>query len=181
MEEGDTMRIRDVTAAAIFAALTFVVTWYPLARIPIPATKGYFNLGEVVIYLAAIVFGPAVGAFAGAVGSALADIAAAAPQYAVFTFLIKGIEGYLVGRLVGITAASRLRATIVGGVWMVLGYFLAEVVFARVLGIAPTPATAVAAALTEVPWNIVQAAVGVVVAVSVAGRLRSAITGQAVR
>ncbi len=175
------MKTRDVTAAAIFAALTFVVTWYPLAHIPIPATKGYFNLGEVVIYLAAIAFGPPVGAIAGAVGSALADVAAAAPQYAAFTFVIKGIEGYLVGRLAGVTAASRLRATIVGGAWMVLGYFLAEVVFARVLGIAPTPATAVAAALTELPFNIVQVAVGVIVAVLVAGRLRGAVGGQAVR
>src|SRR3990170_8548552 len=41
---------RDLAAAAIFAALTFVVTRYTL--IPIPATKGYFNLGEVVIYIA---------------------------------------------------------------------------------------------------------------------------------
>lgn len=35
------MRVRDLAAAAIFAATTFVVTRYTV--IPIPATKGYFN------------------------------------------------------------------------------------------------------------------------------------------
>ena len=162
------MKPRDLAAAAIFTALTFVVTRYTL--IPIPATKGYFNLGEVVIYIAALAFGPVVGLLAGGVGSALADLVAA-PQFALFTFVIKGIEGYLVGRLAGPTTASRLRATIIGGAWMVAGYFLAETLFARVLGIAPTPATAVAAALTELPFNVVQVTAGIIVAVLVAVRL----------
>lgn len=173
------MKPRELAAAAIFAALTFTVTRYTL--IPIPATKGYFNLGEVAIYIAAIAFGPAVGAIAGALGSALADIAAAAPQFALFTFVIKGIEGYIVGRLAGSTTGSRVRATIVGGVWMVLGYFLAEVAFARVLGIAPSPAAAVGAALTEAPFNAVQCAAGVIVSVLVGARLRGVVGERAAR
>lgn len=162
------MRTRTVSAAAIFLALTFVVTRFTV--IPIPATKGFFNLGEVIIYIAAITFGPMVGLLAGGIGSALADLSAA-PQFAPFTLVIKGIEGYVVGRLAGETTATRLRATIIGGAWIVLGYFLAEVVFARALGIAPTPATAVALALTELPFNVVQVAVGVAVAVPLSTRL----------
>lgn len=173
------MRTRELAAAAIFAAVTFVVTRYTL--IPIPATKGYFNLGEVAIYIAALAFGPAVGAIAGALGSALADIAAAAPQFALFTFVIKGVEGYLVGRLAGSTTASRVRATVVGGAWMVLGYFVVEVVFARLLGIAPSSAAAVGAALTEMPFNVVQAVAGVVVSVLVAMRLHGAVREPAPR
>ncbi len=159
---------RELTAAAIFAALTFIVTRY--TAIPIPATKGYFNLGEVVIYIAALTFGPAVGLVAGGYGSALADYLAA-PQFMFFTLVIKGLEGYLVGWLARPTTAGRLRATVIGGTWMVTGYFLAETLFARVLGIAPTPATAVAAALTELPFNVVQVTAGIVVAVLVAVRL----------
>ncbi|MDQ7842840.1 MAG: ECF transporter S component [Armatimonadota bacterium] len=169
------MKAREVAAAAIFIALTFVVTRYTV--IPIPATKGYFNLGEVVIYLAAIVFGPLVGALAGGVGAALADLAAA-PPFAPFTLVVKGIEGLLVGWLAGRTSASRVGATLVGGAWMVAGYFAVEVIFARRLGIAPTPTLAVGAALTEVPFNVVQVLSGVIVSVLVASRLRSLAPGR---
>ena len=178
-KEVEIVRTRELAAAAIFAAVTFAVTRYTV--IPIPATKGYFNLGEVAIYVAAIAFGPVVGAVAGAVGSALADVAAAAPQFALFTFVIKGIEGFIVGRLAGSTTAANLRATISGGVWMVLGYFLAETLFARFLGIAPTSAAAVGAALAELPFNIVQVVAGVVVAALVAVRLRGVAREQAAR
>jgi len=163
------MKTREVAAAAIFIALTFVVTRYTV--IPIPATKGYFNLGEVVIYIAAIVFGPRVGALAGGVGAGLADLVAA-PQFAPFTLVVKGVEGLLVGWLAGRTSASRVAATLVGGAWMVAGYFAAEVIFAQRLGIAPTPALAVGAALTEVPFNAVQVLSGMIVSVLVASRLR---------
>ncbi len=164
------MKARDIAAAAVFIALTFVVTRYTV--IPIPATKGYFNLGEVVIYIAALVFGPLVGAIAGGLGAGLADLIAA-PQFAPFTLVIKGAEGFIVGRLAGPTAGARLRATIAGGAVMVAGYFLAEVAFARPLGIAPTPAAAVAAAATEMPFNVVQVACGVIVATLIAPRLRA--------
>ena len=173
------MRTRELAAAAIFAAVTFVVTRYTV--IPIPATKGYFNLGEVAIYIAAIAFGPGVGAVAGALGSALADVAAAAPQFALFTFIIKGVEGFIVGRLAGSTAGANVRATISGGACMVVGYFAVETLFARFLGIAPTPAAAVGAALAELPFNIVQVAAGVVVAALVAVRLRGTVREQAPR
>ncbi len=66
--------------------------------IPIPATSGYFNLGETLIYVAALLFGPFVGAAAGA-GATIAD-ALVAPQYAPGTFTIKAIEGLLVGILI---------------------------------------------------------------------------------
>ena len=116
-----------------------------------------------------------------ALGSALADVAAAAPQFALFTFIIKGIEGFIVGRLAGSTAGANVRATISGGACMAVGYFAAETLFARFLGIAPTPAAAVGAALAELPFNIVQVAAGVVVAALVAVRLRGTVREQAPR
>lgn len=163
---------KTLVSAGIFIALTFAVTRFTV--IPIPATKGYFNLGEVVIYVAAFALGPVVGLLAGGMGSALADLVAA-PQFAPVTLIVKGIEGYLVGRLAGDTSRSRFRAAAAGGACMVLGYFGAEVLFARALGIAPTPTIAVGLALAEVPFNIVQAAAGAIVAVPVVLRLVAAL------
>jgi uncharacterized membrane protein len=163
------VRTRELAASAIFIALTALVTG--LFPIPIPATRGFFNLGEVVIYIAALVYGPLVGLLAGGLGSALGDILAKAPHYAPFTLVIKGVEGYVVGRLAGATVASRVRATLAGGALMVVGYFLAQTFFAQALGILPTSGAAAAAALAEMPFNLVQVAVGIIVALLVTARI----------
>jgi uncharacterized membrane protein len=57
-----------VVFTALVTAATMVLSVY------FPLTRGYFNLGETMVYLSALVGGPFVGAFAGGVGSALADI-----------------------------------------------------------------------------------------------------------
>lgn len=99
-----------LTAAIVFAALVCVVTISFTVSIPI--TGGYFNLGESLIYVAALTFGPLAGAFAGGVGAAIAD-ALVAPQFAPGTLVVKGVEGALVGFLgrkrVGQTSKSRWR------------------------------------------------------------------------
>jgi len=150
-----------IALAAILAALVAVATLTFI--IPIPATSGYFNLGEVLIYAAALLAGPFVGLIAGA-GASIADILAA-PQFAPGTFTIKAIEGFLVGYLTrqlnkkikSITTCASI-AIIIGGFEMVAGYFLYEMF---VLGY-PT-----ILALAEVPWNIVQMTVGLVIAIPV--------------
>jgi len=149
--------------AAVFGALTAAVTMSFV--MPIPATSGYFNLGEAIVYTASLVFGPFVGAFAG--GSvAIADILVpGAAQFAPGTLVIKGLEGAIVGllyrKLQKHVSNSGLRAAIsvvVGGLEMVAGYFIYEQL---VLGY-PLPA-----AMVEVPFNIVQMIVGLVAAVPV--------------
>lgn len=170
------MKTRDLALAAIFAAVTFVVTRYTV--VPIPATRGIFNLGEVVIYVAALTAGPLVGMIAGGLGSALADVAAGVSYYAPFTLVIKGLEGLVVGRLAGPTTAARLRATAVGGLIIILGYFLSQVLFFRVLQFATTQAAALTAAFTELPFNVVQVVVGMAVGVPLAARLVGVIAGR---
>ena len=82
---------------AIFTALVAVATLF--FQVYIPATRGYFNIGESVIYITALLFGPFVGAFAGGVGSMIADLATGYYQYAPWTLIDKGIEGFLAGYL----------------------------------------------------------------------------------
>lgn len=91
------MKTRDVALTGVMIALTWVVTRAFI--IPIPQTKGFFNVGEAAVYTAAILFGPWVGAVAGGVGSALADVSLGYTNFALFTLIIKGVEGYVVGAL----------------------------------------------------------------------------------
>lgn len=88
----------NLAAAALFTALVCVVTIS--FSIYVPATQGFFNVGESMVYLSAIFFGPLVGALAGGVGSMLADIILGYPHYAPATLIIKACEGAIVGTLI---------------------------------------------------------------------------------
>jgi uncharacterized membrane protein len=86
----------ELAVGGVFAALVCVAT---LAfKVDVPATKGYFNIGETVIYTAALLFGPFAGAFSGGVGAAVADLIVA-PEFALGTLVVKGFEGAIVGFL----------------------------------------------------------------------------------
>src|SRR5713226_5050817 len=100
------VRTKTVAATAVFTA--FVAAATMAFVIYIPATKGYFNIGEVMVYIVAMLMGPYVGAFAGGVGSAISD-AILAPVYAPGTLVIKGIEGFVVGYLTSRTPAALSR------------------------------------------------------------------------
>jgi uncharacterized membrane protein len=81
----------------LFTAVVCVVTMS--FSIYVPATRGFFNIGDSMVFLTALLFGPIVGAFAGGVGSALADLFLGYSYYAPATLIIKGIEGFVVGWL----------------------------------------------------------------------------------
>ena len=147
-----------VAQAGIMAALVAVATY--AVQVPIPATKGYLNFGDIMIFVSALTFGPLVGGFAGGVGSALSDVAGGyASTYAPFTLIIKGAEGIIVGLIAKKGSRKRsILAVAVAGVEMVSGYFLAEF-FGLSLGWA---------AATEVPFNILQIVAGGVIGIPIA-------------
>ncbi|AFK23331.1 ECF transporter S component [Pyrococcus sp. ST04] len=113
--------VKTLAVSAIMAALVTVTTM--IIRIPIPASQGYLNFGDIMIMLTAVLFGPLVGGFAGGVGSAMADLIGY-PSWALFTLIIKGTEGIVVGYITKDNAsyARVLLATTLGGLVMVVGY-----------------------------------------------------------
>ncbi|MCY3555960.1 MAG: ECF transporter S component [Gemmatimonadetes bacterium] len=162
--------VRKLTLAALSIALVTLATF--VIRIPNPATQGYINLGDGLLFTLALVFGWRIGGLAGGVGSALADALGGYFIWAPWTLVIKGIEGILVGSIAfwgtggghhpGRFAA--FAAVLIGGAWMVTGYYLAgSVLFGGI------------AALTEIPGNLVQGGVAVVVALPLSVLLRNAL------
>ena len=117
------MRTREVAGAAVFTAFVFAATFSFAAT---TSTGGYFDVGEVMVYITALVMGPYVGAFAGGVGSMLSD-ALLAPQFAPGTLVIKGAEGFIVGYL----AQKGFRGN--QGIQKRVGLLLAGVVGAAVI------------------------------------------------
>lgn len=86
-----------ISMGALFTALVALATM--AFSVYIPATRGYFNIGEVMVYTTAILLGSKIGAFAGGVGSMLSDILLGYSIFAPATLVIKAIEGGLVGFL----------------------------------------------------------------------------------
>ncbi|MBC8386410.1 MAG: ECF transporter S component [Gammaproteobacteria bacterium] len=110
---------------AAFATLAFIGT--TIIRIPIPATGGYFNLGDTFVMAAGLLYGPMVGGFVGLIGPTMAD-AIGFPQFILATAVVKGIEGVAVGVLAknsngGIKTWIALS---VGIAILVGGYFVFE-------------------------------------------------------
>lgn len=89
------MKSRQIAIAALMIALTFVTTYITgFIRTPLPG--GYLNLGDAIIFISALLFGPAIGFFAGSIGSALSDLLYGSLVFVPGTFFIKGIEGLIV-------------------------------------------------------------------------------------
>ena len=80
-------------STALVCVATIIFSFY------VPQTRGFFNVGETMVFTSAVLFGPYIGAFAGGVGSMIADILLGYPYYAPATLLIKAAEGGIVGFL----------------------------------------------------------------------------------
>ena len=157
----------NLTLATVFAALVFVVTSL-IPPIPVPATGGYFNLGEATIYVAALLFGPFVGGFSGGVGAGLADVYLGYVLFAPGTLIIKGVEGAVVGLLniklrktVPNQTVRAVISVITGGTAIVVGYFLYETLLAVLF-----PSLGILA-IAEIPLNIAQMLIGLIIAVPI--------------
>ena len=162
--ETEVKRLINVGIIAAFATLAFIGT--TVIRIPIPATGGYFNLGDTFVMAAALLYGPLVGALVGFIGPAAAD-AIGFPQFILATAVVKGIEGLAVGMIGHNSSGGRaVLAVCCGIVILVAGYYLFEAF------VYPAMATAIPffgvtdakAALAEIPPNLLQGALSAIVA-----------------
>ena len=63
--------VQFLTVTAIFVALTYIFTAFINVRLPIAANGGLIHLGNVPLFIGAIIFGKKTGAIAGGVGIGL--------------------------------------------------------------------------------------------------------------
>lgn len=150
---------------AVLVGLAFLGTMF--VRIPIPATTGYFNLGDMFVILAGAWLGPLGGFLVGAIGPTAAD-AIGFPQFILATAVTKGLEGLIVGLIaksrptqtVGISAAAGLAGAII----MVAGYFVFEAFIYPAIGahVSFFNVTTLGAAIVELGPNAVQGVFGAV-------------------
>jgi len=157
------LKTRQVAAIGVMGALATIATM--MFTFPIPATSGYFNLGDSIVIITSLTFGPLVGALAGGLGSGLADLLGGWYNWVIFTAVIKGAEGYIAGTIAGDhdtrTMKKTVTAWLVGGAVMVGGYFVVQVFM-----------YGFSAALSELPFNMVQMIVAGVVGIPISTALK---------
>jgi uncharacterized membrane protein len=152
-----------IALVALLIALTTVFTL--LVRIPTPA-RGYVNLSDVAVTFSALLFGPWVGAIAGGVGTALADLFGGYAFFAPLSLVAHGVEGFLIGYLGWRRRSVRgmILAWLAGTVAMAAIYLVGEGLFY----------TGWPGAFAELPLNLFQGLVGAVVGIPLVLAVRRA-------
>lgn len=152
-----------IALLAVLIALTTVFTL--LVRVPTPA-RGYVNLSDVAVTFASLLFGPWIGAAAGGIGTALADLLGGFAAFAPLSLVAHGLEGLVIGLLAlgRRSLSSLILAWLAGSVVMVACYLIGEGLFY----------TGWPAAIAEAPLNAFQALIGGLVGIPLVLAVRRA-------
>ena len=158
--------VRELTLTAMCIVLVYVFTAVVNIRLPIAANGGLIHLGNVPLFVAAILFGKRTGMIAGGVGMATFDVVSGWTPWAPFTLVIVALMGFAVG---WITEKHKsfpfyLLAMLAACAIKIGGYYIAEgIIYGN--WIAP---------LTSIPGNLVQIAAAAVITLVIIEPLRIA-------
>lgn len=161
-------KAKEMTMTGLLIALVFVATRFINIRLPIAINGGLIHFGNVMLFTAAIVFGKKKGAIAGAFGMGLFDILTGWAAWAPFTFVIRGVMGYMIGSIShakgknGDSTLYNLVAIFASSAWMLAGYYVTEIILYG-NWIAP---------IGSIPGNLIQLALGLVLGLPLATILK---------
>ncbi|ADV64582.1 ECF transporter S component [Desulfurococcus mucosus] len=142
------MRVRQLVEAAVFTVLVYAAT--VVLQVYQPVTGGYFNLGESMIYVAALSSGPLVAGIAGGVGAALADLTTGYQVFAPGTLVIKLAEGVAAGYLARALRSRhwRIAGGLIGSAYAAVFTGFALTLYAGTIEVGPSGLE------VYVPWYI---------------------------
>ena len=160
------MSVKELAITAICIVLVYVFTAVVNVKLPIAAAGGLIHLGNVPLFVAAILFGKRTGMIAGGIGMGLFDLLSGWTLWAPFTLVTVGIMGLVVG-LVTEKKKSFPRyilAMVLACIIKIVGYYIAEGI---IYGNWVAPAA-------SIPGNLVQIGVAAVITLIVIEPLRPA-------
>ncbi|MDO4477908.1 MAG: ECF transporter S component [Lachnospiraceae bacterium] len=152
------IQTKELVVDALFIALTFVFTAFINVRLPIGGNGGLIHLGNIPLFIAAIIFGKRTGALAGGIGMALFDLMSGWSTWAPFTLIIVGLMGFAVGAMTENRKEHKrlwyIAAMVVALIIKIVGYYIAEIILYG-NWLAP---------LGSIPGNIIQVTFAAIVA-----------------
>jgi uncharacterized membrane protein len=169
---------RDAVTIGILAAMCAIAT---SIRIPFGA-GAMVHLGTACLFTVAITFGGAYAGLSGAIGSAFFDLLMGFSPYTPWSFLIKGTAGLLAGYVAYGLWPESAPASPAKRSWMpraILGCVLAAVLTLGGYILAWWQVTgSLAVAISNAPGSLLTSGVGLVVALFLSPRLRTALAGR---
>lgn len=157
---------KDIVISGLLIALVCVSTFIGFNFTG--TDGGYAHLGNVTFFMIAIVFGKRKGAIAGAFGMGLFDLLSPYAIWAPFTFIIRGIMGYIIGSFAwakgreGDSIVWNLIGIFISSIWMLIGYYFTEVIlYGNWIQ-----------AVTSIPGNLLQLVVGVILGLPLANIMK---------
>lgn len=121
---------KEITVTACFIAMTFVATMCINIKLPLMSSGGLVHLGNVPVFVAAVIFGKKTGMYAGAFGMGFFDLVSGWVLWSPFTFIICGIIGWTFGKITekNFTVFKYVLAVIVALFVKIVGYYIAEII-----------------------------------------------------
>ncbi len=179
-----TFSTKDIVIIGMLAAVCTVATY-----IKVPAGNGAMvHLGSAALFTSALLFGGTKAGLGGAIGSAMFDIIGGFSPYTLWSFIIKGLAGLLIGLIANskfsrkliakltegkaqsiqlfIEAAWYFAAVLAGAVWTLVGYLGAWTV---VIG-------SFEAAMGNAIFSILTSAAGIIVSIPLTLLLKKPLT-----
>ena len=164
------MTTKEIVITGLAVALVFTATMIHI-RLPI-GQGGLIHLGNIPLFLVAIIFGRKMGAIAGAFGMGLFDLMGGWTPWAPATFIIVGLMGYAVGVISEKkdNVAGYAMAILVACAMKIVGYYIAE---ALIYGNWVQP-------VLSIPGNLIQIGEAAVIVLPIAGMLKQALRREVV-
>lgn len=113
-------KTQELVLLAILTALTLV-----LAHVHMPTLSGFVTLLDVGVYFTAFYLGKKEGAIVGGLSGLLIDFLLGYPQWAFFSLVFHGAQGYFAGW----TGKKRILGLVLATLSMVGGYYLASRIY----------------------------------------------------
>lgn len=161
---------KNLVLMSLMIALVFLAG----SIIKVPSLGGFVHIGDCMVFLSVIVLGKKKGAVASAIGMFLVDALGGYLFWAPFTFIIKGLMAYVTGAIIEKMNKDNTKigfkkeyilGFVVGGIVMVIGYFIAGTILAAFLTDKVGLINGIAFAAKDIVGNIIQVVTGIVIAV----------------
>lgn len=167
--------VLDIVHIGLMAAIVFVAT----SIIHVKTYMGVLHAGDSMVFLAAILLRRNKVVLASAIGMTMFDLANGYVTWAPFTLVIKAVMAYIAatiayrGEYKGHNVRNNITGFAISGVWMIIAYYFGQVVILMFLSDEKqTLAQSLLVSLKDVPTNIIQVIVGILIAVPLIKQIR---------